>query len=246
MVLFQGLDPLDDLGLPPPPDGQPSQPAAVPAPAEEPLELDRPAPPPTRTSNPNLQRAGSSNPNLPRASRAVVSASRLQPVPAPSGRISGAKLKEGAADVVLNGVSILGDVMEDFRRSDRFFKYKALVLGIWVLLSITSVMVACPGGPSQSNSFGARLVVAGTAKEPIYMVKNDSDKQWVNVEVVVNEHWHATADHIDANGEWVLSPVLLFDSTGHPADPALKVSDIDVKVGDDAVTVFKNGAPADR
>ncbi len=232
------MDPIDDLDPPPPPSGEPA------APADAPLELDRPAAPapPARTSNPNLA-TRTSSPNLPRASRAVVSASRLKPVPAPSGRISKERLREGTADVVLNGLSILSEVLDDFRRSDRFFKYKAMVLAGWVLLSVTSVIVACPGGDSSSNSFGARLVVAGTPAEPIYMVKNDSDRSWENVEVLVNGHWRATAAEIKANREWVLSSALLFDTDGKPATSALKVTDLEVKVGGDAVELYRGGQP---
>ena len=229
------MDPLDDLDLPPPPPSHPEPAAPAALSDSSGLELDRPAKAPSPPARP-------SNPNFKPPSRAVVSASRLQPVPEPKGRITGGRLREGAADVVLNGVGILGDVVEDFRRSDRFFKYKAMVLGVWVLLSVTSFMVACPGGGS-SNSFGARLVVAGSASEPIYMVKNDSDHQWDNVEVTVNGHWHATAAQIEPNREWVLSPVLLFDAEGHPAGSDLKVSDIEVKVGDDTVQVYRNGQP---
>jgi len=226
---------LDDLDLPPPPPSHPEAKALPAASDSSGLELDRPAKAPPPAPRP-------SNPNFKPANRAVLSASRLQPVPEPKGRITGERLREGASDVVLNGVSILGDVVEDFRRSDRFFKYKAMVLGIWVLLSVTSFMVACPGGGS-TNSFGARLVVAGSANEPIYMVKNDSDHQWDNVEVTVNGHWHATAAQIEPNREWVLSPVLLFDGDGRPAGSDLKVTDIEVKVGDDAVPVYRHGQP---
>lgn len=174
--------------------------------------------------------------------RAVVSASRLQPVPEPKGRITGETLKEGAADIALNAASSLKDVLEDFRRSDKYFKFKALVILSWFTLAVASIVIAWPTGGGSSNSFGARLVVAGTPAEPVFMVKNDGESPWENVEVTVNGRWHATASQIDPSREWVLSPVLLFDSDGKPAGSDLKVTDIEVKVGDDSVPLYRHGA----
>jgi hypothetical protein len=76
-------------------------------------------------------------------------------------------------------------MVQDFRNSDRFFKYKAAVVATWFVLSSTSIGVACSGGES-TNALGARLVIAGDAREPIFMVKNDSERPWQDVEVVVN------------------------------------------------------------
>ena len=53
-------------------------------------------------------------------------------------------------------------MMEDFRNSDRYFKYKAGVLAGWLFLTVSSFGVACPGqGPS--NDIDAHLIpgVAG-------------------------------------------------------------------------------------
>ena len=58
------------------------------------------------------------------------SAARLDPVPDdPKRPVTKERLREGAVDTLLNSVSILGEMIEDFRNSDRFFKYKAFVVG---------------------------------------------------------------------------------------------------------------------
>ncbi len=228
------MDPLDDLGVPPPPGAEP------PKPEDEPLELARPAgrPAPSAGSLPPVQRPP--RPSNPGANRAVVSASRLQPVPEPKGRITGERLKEGAADVALNAVSSLKDVVEDFRRSDRFFKYKALVIGVWLALSVASLVIAWPSGGS-SNSFGAKLVINRENNPPIYMVKNDSETAWENVEIIVNGQWHATSGNIGKQEGLVLSRDMLVNPEGKTAPGDLNITDIQLKVGDDETVLLKNG-----
>ncbi len=176
------------------------------------------------------------DPNL----KKVQSAARAAPLaPDAPQAMTRARLQEGAADVVLNAVSILRDVVDDFRNSDRFFKYKALVLSSWLVLSVTSVGAACPR--SESNEIGARLVVANPDGTLIYMVKNSSERQWDDVEVVVNGAYRSTAVQISPNADVTLSPIVLFDSSGKPAPKDLKISEIEVRAGDDRVTLLKGG-----
>lgn len=182
-----------------------------------------------------------SNPNL----QSVRTAARAQPLAAETKGPTSQRLKEGAADTVLNSVSILGEVIEDFRTSDRFFKYKALVLTLWGLLMIGSFGVACPaGGPS--NDIGAALVISGESTKPIYMVKNDSQEPWADVEIIVNGTYRSTMSQMPAGGNATLSSAVLFDDKGKRAPSTLTISDIVVKVRDPEsdVSLLVGGQPA--
>ncbi|MCC6336672.1 MAG: hypothetical protein IT380_22115 [Myxococcales bacterium] len=197
------------------------------------LELARPVRSP---SNPPARSSPSvSNPNL----QGVRSAARAQPLPAAPAPKKAAreKLKEGAADTILNSVSILGDVLEDFRTSDKFFKYKAMVLTLWFALTVGAFGVACPTNDGPSNEIEARLVV-GDGSPPVYMVKNESADAWENVEIVVNGGYRSTMATMEANGGNVtLSPAVLFDANGKRAPSTLAITDITVQVGDPEATV---------
>lgn len=161
----------------------------------------------------------------------AVSASRLQPI-ADEGpkKITRERLQEGAVDTLLNSVSILGEVIEDFRRSDRYFKYKALVLTLWLFSAVGAFGVACPStGPS--NDIHATLIVSGEANSPIYMVKNDSSDAWQGVEIIVNGAYRSTMNQLSAEGgSATLSPAVLFDADGKRAPARLSINDIVVKV----------------
>jgi hypothetical protein len=155
-------------------------------------------------------------------------------------------LQEGFADTLLNSVSILGEVIEDFRSSDRFFKYKALVLVTWLGLTVGAFGVACPSrGPA--NDISARLVISGDAAAPIYMVKNDSAEKWVDVELIVNGTWRSTTSEIEANGGNVtLSPAVIFDAQGKRAPATLQITDIEVHTAEPeaSVVLLRGGVAA--
>lgn len=145
-------------------------------------------------------------------------------------------------DTVLNAFSVLGELVEDFRTADRFLKYKALVLGLWLLSAVGAFGVACPArGPS--NTMSARLVVGGDASAPIYMVKNGSEEPWRDVEILVNGAYRSTMSQLEAEGSVTISPAVIFDASGERPPSGLRVTDIEVHVGDPegAAILLKRG-----
>lgn len=207
-------------------------------PPEPELELARPVrqpsqPPQSSVSNPALQ--------------AVRSASRAQPLaPEDKKGPTSDRLKEGAADTVLNSVAILGEVIEDFKNSDRFFKYKAMVLTLWLMSAIGSFGIACGGNAGPSNDIDAVLVIGGDATRPIYMIKNDSTDEWQDVEIVVNGAYSSTMTKLAANGGSVtLSSAVLFDARGQRAPANLVISEVVIKVREPEaeVPILRNGQP---
>lgn len=172
----------------------------------------------------------------------VVSAARASPLAAPR-RNTGELLAAGATDTALNAVGLLRDVWDDFQSSDRYFKYKAAVLACWLTLTVTSVGIACPTSSFRTNAIGARLVIAGDAASPIYMVKNDSTEPWQDVEVLVNGQYRSTAAQVDAQREITLSPVVLYDDKGARAPSDLRISEIVVQIADDKVSLLQGGQP---
>jgi hypothetical protein len=175
---------------------------------------------------------------------AVRSAMRDQPLAAePKKKIDKAAIKEGAADTLLNSVSILSEIAEDFRTSDRFFKYKAGVLVMWLMLSVTSVGIAC-GDQGPTNDINAQLIVASNGSSNVYLVKNESLEVWQDVEVVVNGAYRATLAQMEANGGSIaLSAAVLFDAAGKKAPSNLVITDIVVNVSEpnESVTLLKGG-----
>lgn len=161
-----------------------------------------------------------------------------EPVPERK-QLSRERLQEGAIDTLLNSLSILGEVAEDFRSSDKFFKYKAFVLLAWLTLTVGAFGIACPqAGPT--NDISAKLIVGDGS---VYMIKNESGERWEDVEIVVNHAWRATVSGLDGNGAgFTLSPAVVFDAKGARAPSSLKITEIEIHVGNpEAVVVLLRG-----
>lgn len=175
---------------------------------------------------------------------AVRSALRSAPLAPPTQAKGprGERLREGALETLLNAAGLLKDALEDFQNSDRFFKYKALVLGCWLLLTVATFGVACPGG-GPGNPIKAELVIAGDAVSPVYMVKNNSEEPWNGVRVIVNGAWITTADSIPAGREITLSLRLMSDENGAHPPAGLKVGEIVVETDEGQVQLLRGGRP---
>ncbi len=63
---------------------------------------------------------------------------------APGPRDTKTALTEGALDALYNVRAIAEEFVEDFRNSDRFFKYKAGVVASWSLMTLLTLILACP------------------------------------------------------------------------------------------------------
>jgi len=152
-------------------------------------------------------------------------------------------LREGAIDTMLNAASTLADVWDDFRRRDRFFKYKAAIVAAWVVLSITSLFVAFSGSLLDSkNRLGARLVLAGDASRPVYMIVNDSSDAWHEVTVIANHHYRTAVGMVEPRGGTLtfIPKQLKGDlDTAAPAD--LRISDLQLRTDDGNAWLMKEG-----
>ncbi len=186
------------------------------------------------------------------SARAVVSAARAASASTsskdtPKTALSRASIEASAADTVLNAFSILGEVIEDFKNADRFFKYKAGVLTSWLLLTVLSFAIACPGSDAPTNGIDARLVIAGETARPVYMIRNDSDTDWNQVEISVNGgSFKGTLSQLKGSGgSFTLSGAVLYKDDGTRAPSNLAIEEIDLKVYNPPATVplLRNGKP---
>ena len=231
-------------------------PLASPAPPSVP---SMPAVPPLRTSSPNAgpvmsaarnsggkAALGATPPQVSGSHPAV--ASEIQ------ARTSGLKLKpeagdvkqrlrEGALDTVLNAAGILADTWDDFRRQDRYFKYKAAIIGAWVFLSVTSFFVAFPGSLFDAkNRLGARLVETTVNDRPVYAIINDSGDPWREVIVVVNGRYRTAVGSVEPNGGTLTFNIKQLKGDNDAAAPQdLAITDLQLRTDDGNAWLKKDG-----
>ena len=143
----------------------------------------------------------------------------------------GTAVREGATDAALNVLGVLRDLWGDFRRSERWFKYKAAIVGAWLVLSAAGVIVAMPGGVG-ANRIGARLVRTQVLDTPVFMIVNESGKPWEDVVVVVNDTYQAAVRRVSADSpdnNLTLEPRKLLGEGGEPAPADLEVTKLQVR-----------------
>ncbi|MDC0707277.1 hypothetical protein POL68_02235 [Stigmatella sp. ncwal1] len=130
----------------------------------------------------------------------------------------GKRVASEASNVVLNAISLLKELVQDFREQDRFFKYKAGIVGGWVAISLVSLVIACPGRSIETTSLGARVTVLPNSERPTaspsLTVTNTDDEPWENVIFVVNGKYRATVEKIDAGGIFTLTPKSVLSPEG--------------------------------
>jgi hypothetical protein len=195
-----------------------------------------------------------SSPGLPRAvtnpgGMRVMSAARTAPVEKKIEGPVGKRLASEASNQLLNGLSILKEMVQDFRASDRFFKYKAGIVGGWVFISLVSMIIACPGRGVETTDLGARVIVLPNPERPkaspSLTVTNTDDDPWKNVIFVVNGQYRATVERIDAGSSYTLTPKNLLSTTGPmPADE--RFLSAEMRTDDGSAVLVREGQPVTK
>lgn len=199
----------------------------------------RSAPPPAKPgatpSSPNVRAV--TNPQL-----RVMSAARAAPVEEkPEGPL-GKRVASEAQNAALNALSIVKEFIEDFRERDRFFKFKALIIGSWLTLSALSIGLACPGQGIETGELGARVVDPKIPGRPTLMIYNESDEPWVDAVFVVNDDFTAMVAMVKPGDSVTLTPKQLMNSKGAaPSDMPMRKLELRTREG--KALLMRDGQP---
>jgi len=169
----------------------------------------------------------------------VMTAERAKPIA--SARPLAKRLEEMVADQGLNALSIARESWETLRGTDRHLRTKALIVGAWIALSVTSLVVACPGSIEKGNALGAELVIANVADHPVYMVKNDGRRPWKDVVVVVNGKFRAAIAIVQPGNNITFGPKQLLGDNGQLAPEDLTISELELRTSDGHTTLMASG-----
>ncbi|MBN1205626.1 MAG: hypothetical protein JXB05_11970 [Myxococcaceae bacterium] len=212
-----------------------------------PEEAEASSSPQRRLSNPGMPRTSNPNMRLSNPGMRAMSAARAAPAgkTTPQGPV-GKRLASEASNQFLNGLSILKEMLQDFRTSDRFFKYKAGIVGGWVFISVLSIVIACPGQGLKTAELGARVTVLPNPDRPqaapSLTVTNTDEDPWENVVFTVNGKYKAIVDKIDAGGIFTLTPKSLLSPTG-PMPSDERFTNAEMRTDDGKAELVKNGVP---
>ncbi len=190
-----------------------------------------PSPPPPRTpSNPGTQPRAATSPGM-----RAVSAARAAPLekPKPEGPL-GKRVAEETSNVLLNAFSILKEQVADFAASDRFFKYKAGIVAGWLVLSVASLGIACPGSSLDTGDMDARLVLSDKLDRPSVTIWNESKDVWRDVIITVNNEYKAVVAEVQPGNFVTITPKQLLGKNGGAAPADLRFQALKMKSADDS------------
>lgn len=227
----------------------------VPEQSAPPAEGEESSPAPQRVSNPGMPRTPT-NPGVPRVSSPgvrvssagmkVMTAARTAPLDKKVEGPVGKRLASEASNQALNAASILKEKLAEFRSSDGYFKAKAGIIGGWALISLLSIVIACPGQGVKTAELGARVTVLPNSDRPnaapSLTVTNTGEDPWENVIFTVNGKYKALVVKIDAGGIYTLTPKSLLGPAG-PMPSDERFTNAEMKTDDGRAELVKDGNP---
>lgn len=152
------------------------------------------------------------------------------------------RLKDGAEDTALNAVSLVKEGWRDFLKTNRYFKYKALVVLLWSALALAGIIEAWPEESVHLNEqLGARLVIPPNPDYPAFMIINESDTAWKDVVVIINGEFRGTAVMVEPHSDFTLTPKQLVGKKGNVPPTNLRARDLVVRTRKGEAVLLKDG-----
>ncbi|NMB77180.1 MAG: hypothetical protein GYA21_18890 [Myxococcales bacterium] len=94
---------------------------------------------------------------------------------------------EGKLSAFLGGLrDLFANLVQDFRESNRYFKYKVFIIGGYVAVAILTLAVFIPGGELNQIDAEVRLAKAEYLGGRYFLVHNQSSRDWKNLVLTLN------------------------------------------------------------
>jgi hypothetical protein len=158
----------------------------------------------------------------------------------PDPAVAAQRVKEGVRDLARSAVDAAGDLASDvatgYRKSTRYFKLRAAVVGTWSLLALLTFWSACPSsGPA--NTLGAKSkLLAGSIMGSQVFVENESDQLWRDVVVTLEGGWRFEKRTVRPAESFVV-PTNRFTKDGATAPPGLSPKTITIECVEGRITM---------
>ncbi len=122
---------------------------------------------------------------------------------------------------------LASDVTEGYRRSNKFLRLRAAIVGSWVLLALLSLYTACPSsGPSNELEADVTLLPETLVGQQL-SVSNGSPEMWTDVTLTLDGAWTHQVKTVRA-GQNIVVAVTSFSRDGKPAPSDLKPKAVEI------------------
>jgi hypothetical protein len=151
------------------------------------------------------------------------------------------RVKEGVRDLARGALGAAGDLATDlgdaYRKSTRYFRMRAAIVGTWAILSVLTVWVACPPSSESTNALGAKVRLLSRNEPGMLigtqvLVENESGRMWRDVVLTLEGGWRYERKTVRPQDKLVVA-VTQFrkDAAAAPADLEPKVITIECAEG---------------
>jgi hypothetical protein len=158
----------------------------------------------------------------------------------PDPAVAAQRVKEGVKDLARSAVGAAGDLAADvasgYRKSSRYFRLRAAVIGTWAVLALATFWGACPSsGPT--NALGAKAkLLAGSIMGSQVFVENESGQVWREVVVTLEGGWRFEKRTVRPAESFVV-PTNRFAKDGTTAPPGLASRTITIECAEGKITI---------
>ena len=168
----------------------------------------------------------------------------MKDAPAPELSAAANRVKEGVRDLARGAVGAAGELASDladgYRKSTRYFKLRAAIVGTWALLSIVTLWAACPGSDGPSNALGARVRLLSRTERGAIMgtqvyVENESRRMWKDVVLTLDGGWRYERRTVRPADKLVVS-ITQFKKDGQAAPAELEPRTLTVECDQGRIT----------
>ena len=168
----------------------------------------------------------------------------MKDAPNPELAAAANRVKEGVRELARGAVGAAGDIASDlaqgYRKSTRYFKLRAAIVGTWALLSLVTLWGACPASERPSNALGARVQLLSRTERGALMgtqvyVENDSRRLWRDVVLTIDGGWRYERKTVRPADKLVVS-ITQFKKDGQTAPPELEPKTLTVECEEGRVT----------
>lgn len=92
-----------------------------------------------------------------------------------------------------------------YRRSTRYVRMRAAVVGAWAVLSLGAIWVSCPGSAASNPLDAEAQLLSGSIMGTQLLVKNGSETHWTEVAFTLDGGWRSERKTVRAGDKLVLS-----------------------------------------
>jgi hypothetical protein len=128
----------------------------------------------------------------------------------------------GAEGLVERARTLAEQAAEKYRRSDRFSRMRAAILGAWAVLAAATLWGACPSsGPTNPIGADVQVLRDSLVGGQQLLVRNESSAIWTDVKLTIEGGWRHERKTVRPHDQLVLS-MAQFKRDGEPAPRDLK------------------------